>query len=146
MELNFNDLTKAPRIARISDIFTNENEDYRRKIIFNRPPIYRHNSQFIENLFPKGNNVVYIGDVCTEIFSTTFGMIDCFVSLLPDHYNDIELKSGELIAPLIQWENKYECSEIIAMMHDLHLFCEEIRRLYNVDNNDDDILESFGLN
>lgn len=146
MELNYNDLIKAPKIAKIIDIFIDKESDYRRKIIFNKPPIYKLNSQFIENFFPKGENVVYIGDKCTEVFSTTLGMIDCFTSLLPEHYNDAELKKGALIAPLIQWENKYGCSEIIAMMQDLHLFCNKIRELYNVNNSDNDILVSFGLN
>jgi len=146
MELDYNDLTKAPRIAKIKGIFDQEDGDYRRRINFDRPPIYKHNSQFIENLFPKGDDVVFIGDVCTEIRSTTWGMIDCFISLLPEHYDDVTLKAGDLVAPLIQWENKYESREIVEMMHDLHKFCDEIRRLYNVDNDDDDILRSFGLN
>lgn len=146
MNLDYNDYTKAPRIAKIRSIDAEEEGDYRRKIIFEKPLIVRHNSQFIENLFPKGENVVYIGNACTEVFSTTWGMIDCFVSLLPEHYDDVELKEGLLIAPLIQWENKYECGEILEMMQDLHKFCDEIRRLYGIDNGDNDILTSFGLN
>lgn len=143
MNLSFDEIRKAPKIARIRDICT---DDYYRKVIqFEKPPIFQHNSEFIGNLFSKGANVVFIDNVCTEIFSTTWGMIDCFTSFLPEHYNDIELKKGQLIAPLVQWENKYNCLEILSMIQDLHLFCEKIRDLYCIAEDDNDILKSFGL-
>lgn len=140
--MNFSDLSnkikEVPRIFKINDI---EEEGYRRRINLTSSCI----NCWISTAFgPKENVVIAQNGECFEIFRTTWGEIDNFVSVLPE-FDNIELEPGMLFAPLIQWEQKYESAQILAMLQDLHLFCEEIRTIYKSKWGDNEILKAFGL-
>ena len=132
----------APKIVKISKI---ENEDYRRRVYLKLAPAFERSTTFIPNEFSDGDNVVLTNTgECFEIVNTTWGKIDCFVSVLLE-YDNIQLKEGDLIAPLVQWENKYDSSQIVDMINNLDLFCDEIRRLYKITETNEEILKAFGL-
>lgn len=132
----------APKIVKITKI---ENEDYRRRIYLQLPPAFERSTTFIPNEFEDGDNVVLTNTgEYFEIVNTTWGKIDCFISVLPE-YDNIKLNEGDLIAPLVQWENKYDSSQIVDMINNLDLFCDEIRRLYKITETNEEILKAFGL-
>lgn len=140
--MNYSDLSnkikEVPRIFKISNI---EDEGYRRRVNLTSTCINYWISVAFE---PKENVVLAANGECFEIFRTTWGEIDNFVSVLPE-FDNIKLEQGMLFAPLVQWEQKYESSQIQAMLQDLHLFCEEIRTIYKAKWEDNEILEAFGL-
>lgn len=142
MDFKSLNLEIAPKIVKITKI---EDEDYRRRIYLQLPPAFERSTSFISNEFEDGDNVVLTNTgEYFEIVNTTWGKIDCFISVLPE-YDKIKLHEGDLIAPLVQWENKYDSSQIVEMINNLDLFCDEIRRLYKITETNEEILKAFGL-